>query len=178
MEIILISLLTVLASAIGTLSGFGVSTIMTPVLLFFLPFDQTLLLVGVVHLFNGIWKMVLFRRGIDWRVLMYFGGPAVVMGIVGASIVGTRPVALIPLLGLFLIVYALLVGVGVDIRVPNTPLVTMVGGSLTGLSSGLFGIRGAIRSVVFLGLNLPKEIYLATGGAISFLIDSTRLSVY
>ena len=33
-EILLISLLTILASALGTISGFGVSTLMVPVMLF------------------------------------------------------------------------------------------------------------------------------------------------
>lgn len=43
-DIVYIFLLTLLASIIGTLAGFGISTIMVPVLLIVLPLPQTLLL--------------------------------------------------------------------------------------------------------------------------------------
>ena len=43
-EVIYIALLTLLASLIGTMAGFGISTIMVPVLLIVLPLPQTLLL--------------------------------------------------------------------------------------------------------------------------------------
>jgi hypothetical protein len=43
-DIVYISLLTLLASIIGILAGFGISTIMVPVLLIVLPLPQTLLL--------------------------------------------------------------------------------------------------------------------------------------
>ncbi|MHB8103534.1 MAG: hypothetical protein ACYDEF_15535 [Methanosarcina sp.] len=41
-EIIYIALLTLLASIIGTLAGFGISTIMVPILLMVLTLPQTL----------------------------------------------------------------------------------------------------------------------------------------
>ncbi|MDD2341139.1 MAG: sulfite exporter TauE/SafE family protein, partial [Methanosarcina sp.] len=63
-EITYIALLTLLASLIGTLAGFGISTIMVPVLLIVLPLPQTLLLVGIIHWFNDIWKLLLFWEGI------------------------------------------------------------------------------------------------------------------
>jgi uncharacterized membrane protein YfcA len=40
MDILLITLLTLLASAVGTVTGFGTSTIMVPVLLSCLPLPQ------------------------------------------------------------------------------------------------------------------------------------------
>jgi uncharacterized protein len=46
MDIALIALLTFFASAIGTVTGFGTSTIMVPVLVSRVPLPQTLLLVG------------------------------------------------------------------------------------------------------------------------------------
>jgi uncharacterized protein len=47
MDIALIAALTLVASAVGTLTGFGTSTIMVPVLASFLPVPQVLLLVGI-----------------------------------------------------------------------------------------------------------------------------------
>ncbi len=45
MGILYITLLTILAGGVGTLTGFGTSTIRVPILLFFLSLPQTLLLV-------------------------------------------------------------------------------------------------------------------------------------
>jgi uncharacterized membrane protein YfcA len=47
MDIALIAALTLVASAVGTLTGFGTSTIMVPVLASLLPVPQVLLLVGI-----------------------------------------------------------------------------------------------------------------------------------
>ncbi len=49
LEVTLISILTLVASAVGTVTGFGTSTSMIPALLFFYPLPQVLLLVGIVH---------------------------------------------------------------------------------------------------------------------------------
>jgi hypothetical protein len=56
MDIALIALVTLIASAVGTLTGFGSSTIMVPARVLFDPLPQTLLLVGIVHWFGDIWK--------------------------------------------------------------------------------------------------------------------------
>ena len=63
LELTLISVLTLVGSVIGTVTGFGTSTIMIPALLFYYPLPQTLLLVGVIHFAGNIWKMAFFHRG-------------------------------------------------------------------------------------------------------------------
>ncbi len=62
MNLVLITLLTFIAAIIGTTTGFGISTIMLPVLALFMPLPQALLLAGIVHLFGSLWKVVLFRE--------------------------------------------------------------------------------------------------------------------
>ena len=63
-EVLLIALLTLAASAVGTVTGFGTSTIMVPVLLFYYPMPQVLLLVGIVHLAGNLWRMLFFPTGL------------------------------------------------------------------------------------------------------------------
>jgi hypothetical protein len=53
-----------------------------------------------------------------------------------------------------------------------------VGGFASGLLGGLTGHQGAIRSAFFLGKNLPKETFIATGAAVACVVDFTRLAVY
>ncbi len=63
LDIALIALLTVFASGVGTLTGFGTSTIMVPVMVSFLSLSETLLFVGIIRWFGDVWKLTLFRRG-------------------------------------------------------------------------------------------------------------------
>src|SRR5829696_9063887 len=83
MDIALLGLLTFLASAVGTITGLGTFTIMVPVLASFYPLPQTLFLVGIVHWFGDIWKIVLFRSGVSWRLVLLFGVTGVVATILG-----------------------------------------------------------------------------------------------
>jgi uncharacterized membrane protein YfcA len=54
----------------------------------------------------------------------------------------------------------------------------VIGGLLSGFFGGLSGIQGAIRSAFLIKSRLSKEAYIATGVAISCLVDISRLSVY
>ncbi|PLW95919.1 MAG: sulfite exporter TauE/SafE family protein, partial [Marinilabiliales bacterium] len=87
MEIFIIALLTILASGIGTITGFGTSTILVPILLFYLPLPETLLVVGVIHFSGDIWKMILFRKGFYWKLILTFGLTGIIASFLGARIV-------------------------------------------------------------------------------------------
>src|SRR3989344_434056 len=91
MEILLISLLTLIAATIGTISGFGTSTIMVPVLVLWFPLPVTLFLVGIIHWFGDIWKVGLFRQGFNWKLILWFGIPGVLLPWVGAHLVFPIP---------------------------------------------------------------------------------------
>jgi uncharacterized membrane protein YfcA len=56
--------------------------------------------------------------------------------------------------------------------------VAISSGALTGFFAGIFGIGGEINAVALSAFNLEKAIYIATAGAISFMIDSTRIATY
>jgi len=172
-----IGIMCFIASMIGTISGFGIGTVMTPVLLYFLPYQQTLFLVGAIHWLNSIWKMVLFKKGISWRLFVLYAIPGVLMSIAGAFLSGAGH-ALLPLLGIFLIVYSSFIFFKPTFFLPQTNTTVIVGGGIAGLSAGMFGMRGAIRSMVLSAFDLPKATYLGTTGAISLLVDSARLYVY
>ncbi|MFP4169230.1 MAG: TSUP family transporter, partial [Desulfonatronovibrionaceae bacterium] len=102
----LICLLTLTASGIGTATGFGTSTVMIPVMIMFLPFPAALLFVGVIHLFGDIWKVILFRRGLDWKLLLAFGLSGIAASFAGASLsLHFQQLPLKRILGGFLLLY-------------------------------------------------------------------------
>lgn len=178
-EIILIALLTLLASLIGTLAGFGISTIMIPVLLMIFPFPQTLLFVGIIHWFNDIWKMLLFRKGIRWKLFLAFGLPGIFTSFIGSSLSLRIPQEVLSrALGVFLIAYVLFITFNQTFKLSQRLSVAISGGALTGFFAGIFGIGGEINAAALSAFNLEKAVYIATVGAISFMIDSTRIATY
>lgn len=178
-EIILIALLTLLASVIGTLAGFGISTIMVPILLMIFPLPQTLLFVGIIHWFNDIWKVLLFRKGIRWKLLLAFSLPGISTSFMGSSLSLRIPQEILSrALGVFLIAYVLFISLNRTFKLSQRLSVAISGGALTGFFAGIFGIGGEINAVALSAFNLDKAVYIATSGAISFMIDSTRIVTY
>jgi len=178
-EIIYIALLTLLASVIGTLAGFGISTIMVPVLLIILPLPQTLLLVGIIHWFNDIWKILLFRKGIRWKLFLAFGLPGIFTSFLGSSLsLRISREILSRALGAFLITYVIFIVLNRTFKLSQRLSVAISSGALTGFFAGIFGIGGEINAVALSSFNLEKAVYVVTAGAISFMIDSTRIATY
>lgn len=179
MQILLITLLSFIANSIGTISGFGVGTIMTPILLLFLPFTETILLVCIIHWFHDLFKLGFFRKRIDWKLFFYFGVPTIVASFVGALLVMPEQSAVLSsLLGLFLIGSVGMMYAVNYLTIPQNWLTSLVGGLLSGFFAGVFGIRGAVRAVFLAAFDLHKATFIGTTGAISLLLDSTRLVTY
>ncbi len=179
MEIIYIVFLTFVAAAVGTMSGFGTSTIMIPVLAGFFPPVEAILFVSIIHWFGNLWKISLFHGGIDIRLFALFGVTGFATSHLGAFIsLGSGETILLRLLGAFLCAYALFVTVQSGFRIPSGRLSALSGGALSGFFAGIFGIGGAIRSLFLSAYDLPKARYIATAGLIGLLVDTTRVITY
>jgi uncharacterized membrane protein YfcA len=178
-EIALLAVLTLVAASVGTLSGFGTSTIMVPILLFFFPLPVTLLFAGIIHWFGDIWKMIFFRSGVRWRLLLLFGVTGIVASYIGASLIITIPEEILSrLLGGFLLLYVSWLWLNPKWHLPERNMTAVAGGVFSGFFAGIFGVGGAVRGAFLSAYNLPKEIYLFTSGAIALAVDSTRLIAY
>jgi uncharacterized membrane protein YfcA len=167
------------ASFIGGFSGFGTSTIALPILFYFFPPQQALFLVAIVHLSLDVGKMVFFRRGFVWSLIISFGIPALIGSFIGALlVVHIDQTHLARLVGLFLIGYVLFLLYRPSFSIPQNRFFAILGGALSGLSGGLIGMQGALRSAFLRGYNLSKESYLAVGAVIGFLVDCARIVSY
>jgi uncharacterized membrane protein YfcA len=180
MEVPLILVVVIIASCLGTMTGFGTSTIMVPVLLSLkYPVTETLLFVGIIHWFGNIWKLILFKRGFHWRLVLSFGIPGIAATYLGASLAfDISGVLLSKILGTFLIGYVVYLFVKGSFRIKPSLIAGICGGALSGFLAGLFGIGGAVRGLFLTAFDLPKEVYITTAGAIALIIDTTRLATY
>jgi len=183
------------AAGLTFFSGFGLGTLLLPALSFFFPVEQAVGMTAVVHLANGLFKLVLVGRHIDRGVLLRFGLPAIAAAFAGATLLvrlaDVPPLAGYDLLGrtatvtpvkltigLLLAVFA-----GIDLvpafgRLAFPPAMMPVGGVLSGFFGGLSGMQGALRAAFLSRAGLSKEAYVATAAAIGCLVDFTRLGRY
>lgn len=179
MEIALISLIVIVASFVGTVTGFGIATILLPVLLLFYPLPVSLLISGAVHIFNDIWHIALFKEGIRWKLIFEFGIPAFLASIVGARLVFDIPEGIAEMvLGTFFMGYIIFLLIHSNLKVKHKAWTAGVGGAVSGFFIGIFGVGGEIRAAFLSAFNLPKRVYIATIGAIALVGDIARVGTY
>ncbi|HEY4523432.1 MAG TPA: sulfite exporter TauE/SafE family protein [Candidatus Paceibacterota bacterium] len=179
METFYIALLTLIAATMGTITGFGTSTLMIPVLVIFFPPVEAIFLVAIIHWFGDVWKVSLFRQGFNVRLLVLFGLVGLATSFLGAFIsLGANEQILLRLLGAFLVGYALFLIFQGKFKVPAGNAMAISGGALSGFFAGMFGIGGPIRSMFLSAFDLPKAVYIATAGAIGLTVDVTRIIAY
>lgn len=195
MEILIIALVAFATSLLTFFSGFGLGTILMPVLAIFFPVDLAIALTGVVHFCNNLFKMALVGKHTDRQVLLRFGIPAIFASFVGAwllmQISGFQPLFCYHLgdkqfdvTPVKLVIAALLLFFSLFEVIPRFQKIQfgknklILGGILSGFFGGLAGIQGALRSAFLIKAGLLKEAYIATGVVIASLVDFTRLAVY
>lgn len=195
MEILLISIVAFLVAILTFFSGFGLGTILTPVMMLFFPVEVAIALTGVVHFSNNIFKLVLVGKNVNKEVLLRFGIPAVIFAFIGAlllvKIPNFEPLYSYQLWGktfevfpLKLLVAVLMMFFAVIDLIPYFNNLQFdksklpMGGALSGFFGGLTGAQGALRSAFLIRAGLTKEAFIGTTVVISSFVDFTRLSVY
>ncbi len=184
-----------LASLLTLFSGFGLGTILLPVMGLFFPVEVAVALTGVVHLSNNLFKLVLVGRFADRPTLLRFGIPSVAGGLLGAWTLSAMSElapwftwawgahrfdveAIKLVVGVLMVLFALLelTPAGRQMRFGRRLL--YVGGLISGFFGGLSGHQGALRSAFLINLGLDKSAYIATGVLIACLVDGVRIPVY
>lgn len=164
---------------IGTIVGFGSSTVFLPLALQFFDFRTALVLVAFLHISGNIGRITFFKAGLDKSILLKFGLPSIVFTLVGALIVSLIPQDLFKaILGAFLIVYAAVFLCKENLQLKPTVSNSILGGSLSGFLAGMIGTGGALRGAYLTAFRLPKERYIATAASIALAVDLIRIPVY
>ncbi|MBM4273416.1 MAG: sulfite exporter TauE/SafE family protein [Deltaproteobacteria bacterium] len=195
MKYFLICLTAFLVSGLTLFSGFGLGTILMPVLALFFPVGTAIALAAVVHLCNNLFKLALLGKHADRTIIYKFGLPAILAAYVGAEALlwlsHLKPLFTYQLFGRSLQVMPLKLVVAVLMvvfalmevwpRLANfslDPKYLPLGGVLSGFFGGLSGHQGALRSAFLLRCGLSKESFIGTGVVVACLVDFSRLLVY
>src|SRR3989344_5204564 len=176
---LLFFLLAFVAEVIGTIAGFGSSTIFLPLALFFVDFKTALILVAFFHIFGNLCRITFFRHGLDKKLILVFGVPSVLLTVFGALLVNYTPQDILKfVLGIFLLVFSITSLIKPDLKFKPSRKNAVIGGGLSGFLAGLIGTGGALRGAFLTAFNLKKENYIATAAAIALAVDITRIPIY
>lgn len=172
-------LLTLIAEVIGTIGGFGSSVFFVPVANIYFGFESALGLTAMFHVASNLSKIALFRKGLDKRLIVILGGPAVVFVIIGGFLASYFNTVLLQVfLALFLLVLSALFLINKHLVIKDGVKEALIGGGLSGFLAGLLGTGGAVRGLAMAAFNLEKNIFIATSAVIDFGVDFTRTIVY
>lgn len=199
MSLILIYLIVILStfffSGITFFSGFGLATVLTPVLIIFFPAPVAINLTAIVHFLNNIFKLFLTGKNVNKEVLLKFGLTAMIGAVFGSYILviiaeksfvityhifnHNFSVELINfIIGVIILVFTLFEILPKINKLSLNKNLLPIGGALSGFFGGLSGHQGAFRSLFLVKCNLSKEQFVATGILIACLVDIVRLSIY
>ena len=171
--------LAVLSGGTASVAGFGIGSLLTPLLAATFGTATAVAAVAIPHVAATALRCWRLRANIDWSVLRGFGLLSAAGGLVGALLY-TRfsNDALTLTLGLLLLSTALATLVDLPSRVRVTRLVVGVLGLLSGFFGGLAGNQGGLRAAAMLSLSLSPVRYVATATATAMLVDIVRTPIY
>ncbi|MBL0260420.1 MAG: sulfite exporter TauE/SafE family protein [Saprospiraceae bacterium] len=177
-DLLIFSLLALLAEIIGTIGGFGSSMLFVPIANQFFDLHSVLGITALFHVVSNLSKIALFKKGIDKKLCLQMLVPSVIFVTIGGILskyIDVRIAEMI--LSLFLILISLLFMFGLN-QIKPTQQNIISSGALSGFLAGLIGTGGAIRGLTLTALNLEKSVFIATSASIDLAIDLTRSAVY
>jgi hypothetical protein len=170
---------SVLAGSIASVAGFGIGSVLTPLLATRLGMRVAVAAVSIPHLAGTALRFWLVRRHLDRRVLFTFGVTSAAGGLVGALLQSRASNAALTIVLAVLLFVAGVTELLGPARRPRLPAaVAWIGGALSGLFGGLVGNQGGIRSAALLAFPLDRQTFVATATAIALVVDGARMPVY
>jgi uncharacterized membrane protein YfcA len=169
----------ILSGATAAISGFGIGSLMTPLLAARYGMSLAVAAVSIPHVIATALRCWRLRSHIDWAVLRSFGALSAVGGLGGALLYSRFDSAL-----LTQILGALLIATGIAAVTDWTRRMHPrgMGAHALGLTSGFFGgiagNQGGIRSGALMAFGLAPMALVATATATGLAVDAARMPVY
>ena len=177
-EVLLVGVAFV-AGAIASVVGFGIGSLLTPVLALDVETKLAVAAVSIPHLAGTAVRFWRLRGCVDRHVLRSFGIASAAGGLTGALLHSwVRSPWLSGVFGLLLVFVAISEFTGLSGRMRFSGPFAMIAGALSGLLGGLVGNQGGIRSAALMDARMSKDTFVATATAIGLIVDAARMPVY
>lgn len=153
MFLILLGILSIIAGGIGTISGFGIGSLLTPLLTFKIGTGLAVAGVSIAHFFGTGFRFLRWRKHINKKILLSFGITSAAGGLIGALLHSVLYNELLTIIFGCLLVFAGFTGLtGLSEKLEFKGKLAWIAGALSGLFGGLVGNQGGIRSASCSGL--------------------------
>jgi len=169
----------VAAGAVAAVSGFGIGSLLTPLIALQAGTKTAVAAVSLPHLIGTGLRFWRLRDSLDRRVFWRFGLTSAAGGLAGALLNARASSPALTVVFGSLLVFAGAAQITASAqRWRFHGSVAWIAGALSGFFGGLVGNQGGIRSAAMLGFDLPKERFVATATAIALIVDAARMPVY
>ena len=172
-------LVAAIAGGIATISGFGIGSLLTPLLAFKVGTGIAIAGVSMAHFFGTLLRFILWRKHVNKQLLLSFGLTSAVGGLIGALLHNVLFNTILTIIFGLLLLFAGIMGLtGLSEKLRFRGAAAWIAGVLSGFFGGLVGNQGGIRSASMLGFKLNQKEFVATATAIALMVDVARMPVY
>ena len=172
-------LIAILSGATASVVGFGIGSLLTPLLATRFGTSLAVAAVTIPHALATAVRCWRLRANINFAVLRQFGLLSAAGALAGA-LVYTRlgPTTLTKILGVLLLLTSIAQLTGWSSRwQPRGPVVALFG-LLSGFFGGVAGNQGGLRAAALTAFRLEPTSFVATATATGLLVDLARTPVY
>jgi uncharacterized protein len=176
---VLVALVGFIAGGVAAIAGFGIGSLLTPLLALEVGAKLAVAAVSIPHLIATALRFYMARAQVDWRVVRSFGAFSAGGGLLGALLhvyASSRALAIVFAVLLMFAGGTELTGLSHRMRFGRRA--AWLAGAVSGALGGLVGNQGGIRSAALLGFDVRKESFVATATAIGLIVDAARVPVY
>lgn len=168
-----------LAGGIASISGFGIGSLLTPLVAAGFGMKTAVGAVSIPHLIATALRFSRLHREFNRHVLLGFGLMNAGGALIGALIHVYVSSPLLTRVLAILLIFAGAMGLsGLASRMRFQGAIAWIAGAVSGGFGGLVGNQGGIRSAALLGFDLRGTAFVATATAIALAVDAVRMPVY
>jgi uncharacterized membrane protein YfcA len=174
-----VAIASLIAGVVAAISGFGIGSLLTPILALQIDTGLAIAAVSVPHLVGTAQRFWSMRRNVDRRLLLEFGITSAAGGLAGALLhgrLGSRVLTVI--FGCLLLFTAGAELTGWMRRVHWGRSVGRIAGAVSGFLGGLVGNQGSIRTAGLLAYDVSPTAFVATATSVALIVDGARMPVY
>lgn len=164
----------------STIAAGGAATLLIPIITFLIGAQMVAPIISIAGLFANPSRAILFRKNINWLVIIYLLPGSIIGSIIGAWSLTHMNIEIIQImLGLFLVTYVLQEIFGQMRLTIKMRLVWFFPlGLIVSFLSGLIGATGPIQNPFMLNYGLHKEQLVGTKAINSLVMQLTKITSY